>query len=197
MTTSSQIVPDADRRKFLVRTVQGLTIVGLAFTAVPFIESWLPSESARALGGPISVDVDHIASGQMIIVNWRRKPIYIVRRTEQMLALLENHNDLLKDPASVHSQQPTYAANRYRSIRPALFVTIGICTHLGCLPKARFDPDSSAMGSRWPGGFFCPCHGSRFDLAGRVFDGSPASVNLVIPPYELDGNRLIIGVGES
>jgi len=189
--------PDLARRRFLTNALGGVGVVGLALASVPFIESWLPSERARALGGPVSVDAGKIAAGQMIIVTWRRKPIYIVRRTAQMITLLRNHDDRLKDAESRDSQQPPYAANIYRSIRPELFVTIGICTHLGCLPKARFDPGSAGLGGNWPGGFFCPCHGSRFDLAGRVFDGSPASVNLVIPPYELYGNRVTVGLGST
>jgi ubiquinol-cytochrome c reductase iron-sulfur subunit len=189
--------PDLVRRRFLTTALAGVGAVGLTLTSIPFIASWLPSERARALGGPVSVDAGAIEAGQMIIMTWRRKPIYIVRRTSQMIGLLRNHDDRLKDARSRYSQQPPYAANIYRSIRPGLFVTIGICTHLGCLPKARFDPGSPGLGSYWPGGFFCPCHGSRFDLAGRVFDGSPASVNLVIPPYELDGDRLTVGVGST
>jgi len=200
MTVEAHVLaPDAvsDRRRFLTTTVMGVGVLGLAFASVPFIESWLPSERARALGGPVSIDTGKIAAGQMVIVTWRRKPIYIVRRTSQMLGLLGNHDGRLKDPDSRHSQQPPYAANLNRSIRPELFVTIGICTHLGCLPKARFEPGSAGLGNDWPGGFFCPCHGSRFDLAGRVFDGSPASVNLVIPPYELAGERLTVGLGST
>jgi ubiquinol-cytochrome c reductase iron-sulfur subunit len=184
---------DPARRKFLTGAVVGFGAIGAGLTAIPFIESWLPSESARALGGPVVVDVSGISAGQMIIVTWRRKPIYIVRRTRQMLTLLGNHDGRLKDPGSHNSQQPAFADNVYRSIRPELFVTIGICTHLGCLPKTRFTPGAAGLGSDWPGGFFCPCHGSRFDLSGRVFDGSPASVNLVIPPYTLSGSRLTIG----
>jgi ubiquinol-cytochrome c reductase iron-sulfur subunit len=171
----------------------GVGVLGLAFAAIPFIESWFPSERARALGGPVSVDTSKIEPGQMILVTWRRKPIFVVRRTAQMLALLRNHDERLKDPDSRNSQQPLYTTNTYRSIRPEVFVAIAVCTHLGCLPKARFDPGSPGLGSWWPGGVFCPCHGSRFDLAGRVFDGSPASVNLVIPPYGIDGTRLTIG----
>lgn len=196
---SENLTADMDhaRRRFLTYATVGLGAVGLLFTAGPFIESWLPSERARALGGPVTVDVNKIEPGQMLIVAWRRKPIYIVRRTEQMLALLGNHDGRLKDRDSRNSQQPPYATNQYRSVRPDLFVTIGICTHLGCLPKARFETGSAGLGADWPGGFFCPCHGSRFDLAGRVFDGSPASVNLVIPQYELNGDRLIVGVDSS
>jgi len=187
--------PDPSRRRFLTFATVGVGAVGTLFVTIPFIESWLPSERARALGGPTQVDPRKIDPGQMIIVNWRRKPIYIVRRTPQMLTLLGNHNDRLKDPQSDNSDQPPYAKNPQRSREQALFVTIGICTHLGCLPKPRFEPGQPPLGANWPGGFFCPCHGSRFDLAGRVFEGSPASVNLVIPPYTLSPERLTIGVG--
>jgi ubiquinol-cytochrome c reductase iron-sulfur subunit len=186
--------PDLSRRKFLTTATLGLGAVGLVFTAIPFVESWLPSERARALGGPARVDPRKVEPGQMIIVTWRRKPIYIVNRTREMLALLGNHDARLKDPDSRSSDQPPYCKNLLRSREAALFVTIGICTHLGCLPKARFKPGEPPLGSDWPGGFFCPCHGSRFDLAGRVFDGSPASVNLVIPPYALSSGELTIGV---
>jgi ubiquinol-cytochrome c reductase iron-sulfur subunit len=184
---------DPSRRKFLTAATLALGAVGLAFTSAPFIESWLPSERARALGGPTVLDPHKGDPGQMVIVSWRRKPIYVVRRTPEMLQLLGNHDSRLKDPDSESSDQPTYARNEWRSREEALFVTIGICTHLGCLPKARFKPGQPPLGPDWPGGFFCPCHGSRFDLAGRVFDGSPASVNLVIPPYRLAFDRLTIG----
>jgi ubiquinol-cytochrome c reductase iron-sulfur subunit len=187
--------PDLSRRKFLTAATLGLGAVGALFAAVPFVESWLPSERARALGGPTALDPRKIEPGQMVIVSWRKKPIYIVHRTQQMLALLGNHDARLKDPNSSDSDQPLYAKNRQRSREAALFVTIGICTHLGCLPKARFQPGQPPLGSDWPGGFFCPCHGSRFDLAGRVFEGSPASVNLVIPSYTLTPEQLTIGLG--
>lgn len=187
-------MPDARRRKFLTSATLAFGAVGLAFTAIPFIESWLPSERARALGGPTQLDPRKVEPGQMVIVTWRRKPIYVVHRTAEMLALLGNHDGRLKDPESRSSDQPPYASNPQRSRKPGLFVTIGICTHLGCLPKARFKPGQPPLGSDWPGGFFCPCHGSRFDLAGRVFDGSPASINLVIPRYSLTASELTIGV---
>jgi ubiquinol-cytochrome c reductase iron-sulfur subunit len=197
---SSSAADDADltRRKFLTRVTIAMGLVGSAFAAVPFIESWRPSERARALGGPVTLDTSKIEPGQMTIVTWRRKPIYIVRRTPDMLARIGNHDAELKDPQSLHSAQPPYARNTYRARRPDLFVTIGICTHLGCLPKARFQPGLPELGAGWPGGFFCPCHGSRFDLAGRVFDGSPASVNLVIPPYIFANQReLVVGTDKE
>ena len=189
---------DHSRRKFLTGATIAVGGLGALFTAVPFVASWLPSERARAQGGPVSLDFSKLDPGQMTIVTWRRKPIYIVRRTPAMLSLIGNHNARLKDPESSDSEQPPYAKNPLRARRADLFVTIGICTHLGCLPKARFEPGLPELGADWPGGFFCPCHGSRFDLAGRVFDGSPASVNLVIPSYDFASqNELVIGRGEG
>jgi len=186
------------RRRFLVRATWSAAAVGTAFAAVPFIESWLPSESARALGVPVTLDPSKIEPAQMNIVTWRRKPIYIVHRTKSMLALLGNHDSDLKDPQSHDSDQPAYTDNVLRSRRADLFVTIGICTHLGCLPKARFQRGDPALGPRWPGGFYCPCHGSRFDLAGRVFRGVPAPTNLVIPPHKyLSDTKIVIGQGQD
>jgi ubiquinol-cytochrome c reductase iron-sulfur subunit len=185
---------DHSRRRFLTVATSAVGVVGAVFASVPFIESWLPSERARSEGGPVSLDFTKLDPGQMAIVVWRRKPIYVVRRTPAMLGLIGNHDARLKDPQSSDSEQPPYARNPLRARRAELFVTIGICTHLGCLPKARFAPALPELGADWPGGFFCPCHGSRFDLAGRVFDGSPASVNLVIPPYEFaNRGELLIG----
>jgi ubiquinol-cytochrome c reductase iron-sulfur subunit len=188
---------DLSRRKFLTAATVAVGAIGVLFTAVPFVESWLPSERTRALGGPAKVDVSKIDPGAMVVVMWRRKPIFVVRRTPQMLSLLGQHDSDLKDPGSVDSAQPPYCQNPLRSRRADLFVTIGICTHLGCLPKARFKPDEPGLGPDWPGGWHCPCHGSRFDLAGRVFDGSPASINLNIAAYSFqDTNTLIIGADE-
>lgn len=187
--------PDAERRAALAAATTGLGAVGLCFSGVPFIASWLPSERARALGGPVAVDGGGIGPGQMRIVTWRRQPVYIVRRTAAMLAQASGHDARLKDAASRESQQPPYADNPLRSREPSLLVVVGVCTHLGCLPRARFDADAGSMGPEWPGGFVCPCHGSRFDLSGRVFKGSPASVNLVVPPYTLSGDdQIVIGV---
>ena len=131
----------------------------------------------------------------MAVFVWRKQQIYVVKRTPEMLASLPNHNDELKDPESKDSTQPGYATNAQRALRPDVLVLIGTCTHLGCLPKTRFTPNDATVMANWPGGFFCPCHGSKFDLAGRVFKGSPASVNLKIPPYSFEGdNKLVIGV---
>src|SRR5215471_17136346 len=133
----------------------------------------------------------------MTIITWRKQQIYVVHRTPDMLKRLEGHDDRLKDPKSESSEQPDYTKNEQRALKPEYLVLIGICTHLGCLPKQRFDAAVPELGADWPGGFFCPCHGSRFDLAGRVFNGSPASLNLRIPPYNIAGETLTIGVDEK
>jgi ubiquinol-cytochrome c reductase iron-sulfur subunit len=186
---------DASRRKFLTVATSATAAVGAVLVAVPFVESWMPSERARALGAPVEVDLSKLEVGQMITPTWRRQPIYIVRRDPSMVAALPRNDGDLKDPKSDESDQPAYCRNEMRSRRPEVLVLIGICTHLGCLPKQFFDAGDAALGASWPGGFRCPCHGSRFDLAGRVFDGSPAPTNLVIPPYSFSGdNTLVIGL---
>jgi ubiquinol-cytochrome c reductase iron-sulfur subunit len=187
---------DRDRRGFLTLATVATGAVGVAFAAVPFIASWSPSERARAAGAPVEVDVSKIEPGQMLIVPWRKRAVYIVHRTPSMVERLAGHDSALKDPQSQKSEQPDYARNVERAARNDFLVVEGICTHLGCLPKARFDAGAAPeLGADWPGGFFCPCHGSRFDLAGRVFNGSPASVNLRIPVYSFPNEKtLIIGV---
>ncbi len=186
---------DTSRRKFLTTATAATGAVGAAFVLVPFIASWQPSERARALGAPVEADLSKLDPGQMMIITWRKQQIYVVHRTPQMLESLTNHDDRLKDPKSEKSEQPDYTKNPVRALKPEYLVLIGICTHLGCLPKARFERAIPELGADWPGGFFCPCHGSRFDLAGRVFDGSPASVNLRIPPYNIEAeSKLVIGV---
>jgi len=185
---------DLSRRKFLTRATIATAAVGVAFTIVPFAESWLPSERARAQGAPTTVDLSKVEPGQMVTPVWRKQPIYVVRRTPDMVARVAGHDGDLKDPKSESSDQPKYAQNSLRSRTPEFLVLIGICTHLGCLPKQRFA--AGEIYPSWPGGFFCPCHGSRFDLAGRVFDGSPASVNLRIPPYSYPNPQTLI-VGED
>ena len=189
---------DDGRRKFLLRATIGMGAAGVAFTATPFIESWLPSERARAQGGPTEVDLSKIEPGQMLITIWRRQPMYVVHRTPAMMALLGNHDDQLKDAKSEDSDQPAYCQNPIRARSAEYLVLRGICTHLGCLPKQHFDAGDAQLAATWPGGWLCPCHGSRFDMAGRVFDGSPASVNLVIPPYSYPTpTRLVIGEDET
>jgi ubiquinol-cytochrome c reductase iron-sulfur subunit len=187
---------DLSRRKFLTRAAIATGAVGAAFAAVPFIESWAPSERARAQGAPTELDLSKLEAGQMATPVWRRSPIYVVRRTPDMVARIAGHDAQLKDPNSEHSDQPAYAKNQQRSRTAEFLVLVGTCTHLGCLPKQRFS--AGELYPSWPGGFFCPCHGSRFDLAGRVFDGSPASINLRVPPYSYPKpTLLVIGVDEK
>jgi ubiquinol-cytochrome c reductase iron-sulfur subunit len=186
---------DQDRRGFLTFATVATGAVGAAFATVPFIASWSPSERARAAGAPVEVDVSKIEPGQMVTVTYRKKAMYIVHRTPEMIESLAGHDATLKDAASASSEQPTYATNATRAARADFLVVEGTCTHLGCLPKARFEKAMAELGADWPGGFFCPCHGSRFDMAGRVFDGSPASKNLRIPVYSFrDDKSLVIGV---
>ena len=187
---------DLSRRRFLTRATIATGAVGAAFAAVPFIESWQPSERARAQGEPVQVDLTKVEPGQMVTPVWRKQPIYVVRRTPDMVARIAGHDADLKDPQSKDSTQPPYAMNPQRSRTPEFLVLIGICTHLGCLPKQRFS--AGELYPSWPGGFFCPCHGSRFDLAGRVFDGSPASINLRVPPYSYPKpTTLLVGADEK
>jgi ubiquinol-cytochrome c reductase iron-sulfur subunit len=186
---------DESRRKFLTVATATTAAVGAVLTAVPFVESWLPSERARALGAPVEIDISKIEVGQMITPTWRRQVIYVVRRPESLVAALPKNDGDLKDPDSKDSEQPAYARNPMRSREAGVLVLIGYCTHLGCLPKKFFDPGDPVLGASWPGGFRCPCHGSRFDMAGRVFDGSPAPTNLVVPPYAFrNATTLVIGV---
>jgi len=197
---------DDSRRKLLLGATTFVGAVGVAFTVVPFVQTWFPSESARALGLPTEVDLSKIEPGQMIITVWRRNPIYVLHRTPEMISQLSGHEGLLKDPNSEDTRtlpgltalQPDYCKNPGRSRVPEWFVCIGTCTHLGCLPKPYFDAHDPAIGAYWPGGWRCPCHGSRFDLSARVFDGSPASTNLNIMPYAFEGKtKLIIGVDNA
>jgi ubiquinol-cytochrome c reductase iron-sulfur subunit len=186
---------DQDRRGFLTFATVATGAVGAAFAAVPFIASWSPSERARAAGAPTEVDLSKIEPGQMLTVIYRKKAMYVVHRTPEMIASLAGHDGNLKDAASSSSEQPDYAKNATRAAREAFLVVEGTCTHLGCLPKPRFEKAMPELGADWPGGFFCPCHGSRFDLAGRVFNGSPAGQNLRIPVYSFaNDSTLIIGV---
>jgi ubiquinol-cytochrome c reductase iron-sulfur subunit len=184
---------DLRRRKILLAATVGAGGVGVVATIVPFVETLAPSEAVKAAGAPVEVDISRVGPGKLITVEWRGKPIWILHRSEAMLARLGDHNGLLSDPQSTQPQQPPYATNPTRSIRPDIFVATGICTHLGCVPTFR--PEAGAdLGPEWPGGFYCPCHGSRFDLAGRVFKNVPAPLNLEVPPYSyLSDTRLLIG----
>lgn len=184
------------RRRRLLAITTGLGVVGSVFAATPFVQSMLPSARARAAGAPVEIDISRIEPGQLLTVEWRGQPVWILRRTPKMLDTLDQVTALLVDPeSSVASQQPPYAQNEYRSIKPEILVLVGICTHLGCSPDKRLQPGAGAdLGADWPGGFFCPCHGSKFDLAGRVFRNVPAPTNLVVPPYGyLGDSRLIVG----
>ena len=184
------------RRRFLVAATSVVGAAGAVGIAVPFVGSWNPSARAKAAGAPVKADIGKLEPGQMVVVAWRGKPVYVVNRTEEMLANLPKLNDQLKDPESVISIQPDYVEGISRSIRPALLVIEGLCTHLGCAPKFRPEVGAADLGGDgWFGGFFCPCHGSKFDLSGRVYSGVPASSNLIVPPYSFEGeNVLVIGV---
>lgn len=201
MTDAGVVADDAavdlSRRKFLTVATSATAAVGVVVAATPFVASWKPSERARAMGAPLDFDLGKLQPGQLVTVVWRKQPIYIVSRPPQLVEKLSANDSRLKDPQSAASEQPEYAKNEMRSRRAEVLVLIGTCTHLGCLPKQHFEPGDATLGADWPGGFFCPCHGSRFDLAGRVFEGSPASANLRIPPYSIDGNKLTIGVDDA
>ena len=191
-TTPSKI--NQEKRNFLIAATAGVGALGAAAVAVPFVGSMLPSERAKAAGAPVEVDISKIAPGAMITAEWRGKPVWIINRTDKMTSELAKHNDQLSDPNSEVPQQPAYCKNASRSIKPNLAVVVGICTHLGCSPTEKLQAGGD-MGENWTGGFFCPCHGSKFDLAGRVFKGSPAPINLVVPPYQyLTDTTLVIGV---
>jgi ubiquinol-cytochrome c reductase iron-sulfur subunit len=182
------------RRRFLTAATTVIGGVGVGFALVPFISSMEPSAKARAAGAPVRADISKIELGQMIRVKWRGKPIWVVNRTQEMLDVLPTLDSELRDPESLESEQPDYAKNEYRSIKPEYLVLIGICTHLGCSPTFRPDIAPADLGKDWKGGFFCPCHGSRFDLAGRVFKGVPAPLNLVVPPYRyLSETEILVG----
>jgi ubiquinol-cytochrome c reductase iron-sulfur subunit len=189
---------DLGRRKFLTVATSATAAVGAVFAMGPFVASWAPSERARAMGAPVTVDLSKLEVGQMVTYVWRRQPIYVFNRAPGVVSSLPAHDSRLKDPKSLESEQPPYARNERRSRREDIAVLVATCTHLGCLPKQRFEPGDALLGTDWPGGFLCPCHGSRFDMAGRVFNGSPASTNLRVPPYSFpNDNTLLIGEDEG
>lgn len=196
--SSQQSPSDNGRRKFLTVATSVVGAVGAVGVAVPFIGYWQPSARAKAAGADIEVDISGIQLGQLIRVMWRSKPVWIVRRTPELLASLAGVEDLLRDPGSEEEQQPTYAQNQYRSIKQEFLVLVGICTHLGCSPQHLADGAFAEYAEGIAEGFFCPCHGSKFDMAGRVFSGVPAPLNLVVPPYMyLDDNTILIGSDEG
>ena len=184
------------RRRFLTAATSAVGVAGAVGIATPFLGSWQPSAKAKAAGAPVKADISKLEPGQMIVVEWRGKPVYVVNRTEQMVADLPKLNGKLKDPDSVISTQPAYISGEARALRPELLVVEGLCTHLGCAPKYRPEVGAADLGGAdWFGGFFCPCHGSKFDLAGRVYAGVPASTNLVVPPYSFESDKiLVIGI---
>ena len=188
---------NSGRRKFLTLTTGVVGGVGAAAVAVPFVKSWSPSEKAKAAGAPVSVDISKIQPGQLVRVEWRGKPVWVVSRTQKVIDELATLNDKLRDPDSTEAQQPEYATNPSRSLKPELLIAVGICTHLGCSPT--YLPDS--FGEQVEGvesGFFCPCHGSKFDMAGRVFQNVPAPLNLVIPPhYYISDTQVLIGLDKG
>jgi ubiquinol-cytochrome c reductase iron-sulfur subunit len=194
MTKETKHKVNIKRRRLLVATT---SVVGGAFVtavAVPFVKSMEPSAAAIAAGAPIKVDVSKIEPGAMVTVQWRSRPIWILHRTQAQLTELPKLDSRLKDPNSTQAQQISACANGYRSLKPEYFVCVAICTHLGCIPTYRPEIAPTDLGANWEGGFFCPCHGSRYDLAGRVFDGSPAPLNLPVPPhYYINDTTLQIG----
>ena len=197
---STDNVVDTGRRRFLVASTSVVAAVGAGFVAVPFVSSWMPSERAKNAGAPVEVDISKIAEGQMLTVEWQSKPVWIVKRSNKTLEDLTKNDDTLRDPASENvDQQPAYAQNANRSIKPEILVLVGICTHLGCSPTFRPDIGAADLGGAdWLGGFFCPCHSSKFDLAGRVFQGVPAPTNLMVPPHKyLSDNVILIGDDEG
>jgi ubiquinol-cytochrome c reductase iron-sulfur subunit len=188
---------DAPRRDFLLLVAGALSGVGLVSAIWPFVDSLEPAEDTIAAGAPVDIDLSPVKPGQQIIVKWRGRPVFIVRRTPDQLKMLQNAADtgLLRDPNSDEFQQPTYARNWHRSVNPEYLILVGICTHLGCIPE--FKPkDAQVGGASWPGGYFCPCHGSKYDLSGRVFAGVPAPYNLPVPPYNFTAKDKV-RIGEN
>ena len=187
---------DTGRRRMLTLATTAAGAVGAGAWAVPFLASLAPSERAKALGAPVTVDIGDINPGEMKIVKWRSQPVWVLRRTPEMLASLEKVRGDLADPDSKKAQQPDYIHGKERSLKPEYLVMMGVCTHLGCSPKLRTDIGPPDLGSAWQGGFFCPCHGSRFDLSGRVFSGVPAPLNIIVPPYRYASDTTIV-IGED
>ncbi len=189
---------DLGKRRFLTAATSAVSAVGAGFVAVPFVKSMNPSARAQAAGAPVEANISKLEPGQMMTVEWRGKPVWIVRRTQETLDTLKTLENTLRDPASDESEQPEYCKNDSRAIKPEYLITVGICTHLGCSPTFRPEMAPADLGPDWKGGFFCPCHGSRFDLAGRVYAGVPAPTNLVIPPHKyISDSRILVGVDQG
>jgi ubiquinol-cytochrome c reductase iron-sulfur subunit len=179
---------NTSRRTFLIGLTSAIGAAGAVGVAVPFVKSWQPSAKAKNAGAPVTVDASKLELGQRVVEEWRGQPVWVIRRTDDMLSGLAKHDDQLKDPASSADQQPPYAKNEWRSIKKEYLVLIGTCTHLGCSPL--YEPEPTVQLKE--GGFFCPCHGSRFDLAGRVYQNVPAPTNLVVPPHSYTSDTVII-----
>ena len=187
---------NTSRRTFLIGATSAVGAAGVVGLAVPFVKSWQPSARAKNAGAPVTVDVSKIEPGQRVVREWRGQPVWLLRRTDDMLAALEKVSPELRDPESATDQQPDYARNTFRSIKPDMLVLIGTCTHLGCSPN--YNPNPAVDVGLEYGGFFCPCHGSRFDFSGRVYDGVPAPTNMVVPPHSyLSESVVIIGSEEG
>jgi ubiquinol-cytochrome c reductase iron-sulfur subunit len=197
---------DHSRRRLLTAATVGTGVVGAAFAALPFIASWKPSARAKALGAPVEVDASKLEAGQMLKVVWRGQAVFVVRRVKGVVDQLGGHDDMLADPKSEDSTQPEYikSTGAARARNPEYWVGLAVCTHLGCSPLGAFQPNDSFqvagadLGANWPGGFYCPCHGSKYDLSGRVFKSMPAPKNLAVPPYAIGANtRIVIGVDDA
>lgn len=190
---------DKDKRRLLTAATSVMGAVGAGFVAVPFVASWMPSERAKNAGAPVEADISKLEEGRMMTVEWQSKPVWIVRRSQKILDDLAKVEDKLRDAASDNAdQQPRYAQNPHRSRKPEILVLVGLCTHLGCSPTYRPEIAPADLGHDWLGGFFCPCHSSRFDMAGRVFQGVPAPTNLAVPPHHyVSDNTILIGLDEE
>ncbi len=187
---------NTSRRRFLVAATSVVGAAGAVGVATPFVKSWNPSAKAKAAGAPVKVNLSKLEPGQQVVVEWRGKPVFVVRRTKEMLVDLKAQGDLLRDPKSEKSEQPSYATNEYRSVKDEYLILVGLCTHLGCSPKYLPEVKPMEFEAKWKGGYHCPCHGSKFDLAGRVYKGVPAPTNLVVPPYTYE-NDIVVIVGQD
>jgi ubiquinol-cytochrome c reductase iron-sulfur subunit len=197
---------DLGRRRLLTAATVGTGAIGVAFAAAPFIASWEPSARAKALGAPVDVDASKLEAGQMLKVVWRGQPVYVIRRSKDIIDHLGDHNGVLADPNSDDSLQPAYikAAGPARARNPEFWIGLAVCTHLGCSPLGAFEPNNPVqvagadLGANWPGGFYCPCHGSKYDLSGRVFKNQPAPKNLTVPSYAISADaHVVIGVDDA